>query len=96
MNMPNARLSIRLESELKDWLEAEAKRQDRSAGYAVNQAIKSLKYANEQKHKIISEAMELADAGEFVSEENMDGWVHSWEGNKDAALPVPDVFPHEK
>ena len=90
--MTTARFSLRLEPELKDWLEAEAKRKDRSAGYIASQAIQSLKLATEAKHQIIQDAMAEAEKGEFVSEEAIHAWMDSWDTEKELPMPAPDVF----
>ena len=90
--MTSARFSMRLEPELKNWLEEEAKRKDRSAGYIATQAIQSLKRATEHKRLIIQEAIDEADKGVFISEEKMDAWVDSWDTDNELPEPEPDVF----
>ena len=94
--MTSARFSMRLDSELKDWLEGEAKRKDRSAGYIAVQAIRSLRQAREHKREIIRQAMADADKGVFISEEKMDAWVMSWDSENELPEPAPDVFPDGK
>jgi predicted transcriptional regulator len=90
--MTTARFSLRLEPELKDWLEAEAKRKDRSAGYIATQAIQSLKRATEAKRQMIQDAMAEAEKGEFVSEEAVHAWMDSWDTDNELPMPEPDVF----
>ena len=90
--MASARFSMRLEPELKSWLEEEAKRKDRSAGYIATKAIQSLKQATEQKRKIIREAMSEADKGEFISEEAMTEWFLSLGTDNELPEPEPDIF----
>lgn len=92
--MPSARFSLRLEPELKTWLEDEAKRKDRSAGYIATQAIQSLKEATEARTRLIEEAMKEADKGVFISEEKMTEWVLSWDTDNELAIPKPDIFPN--
>ena len=92
--MPSARFSLRLEPELKAWLEEEAKRKDRSAGYIATQAIQSLKEATEARTRLIEEAIQEADKGVFISEEAMTKWVMSWDTDNELPLPKPDIFPH--
>lgn len=90
--MASARFSMRLEPELKNWLEEEAKRKDRSAGYIATEAIQSLKQATEQKRKIIRDAMGEADKGEFISEEAMTEWFLSLGTDNELSEPEPDIF----
>lgn len=90
--MASARFSMRLEPELKDWLEEEAKRKDRSSGYIATQAIQSLKQATEQKRQIIHDAMTEADKGEFISEDAMTKWFLSLGTDEELPEPEPDVF----
>jgi RHH-type transcriptional regulator, rel operon repressor / antitoxin RelB len=87
--MSSARLSLRLESDLKEWLEHEAQRLDRSAGYVAVQALQSFKSASDAKRQMIQEAIIEADKGEFVSEEAMTQWFLSL--GTDHELPEPEV-----
>jgi predicted transcriptional regulator len=84
--------TMRLDPELKDWLEIEAKRQDRSAAYVAKQAIQSLKDATEAKAQIIREALAEADKGEFISEDSMTAWFESLGTENELPEPEPDVF----
>jgi len=83
---------MRLDTELKKWLEEEAERHDRSAGYIAVQAIKRLKEAGEHKRQMIEAAVAEADKGVFISEEKMDAWVNSWDTENELPMPEPDVF----
>lgn len=94
--MASARFSLRLEPELKDWLEQEAKRKDRSAGYIATQAIQTLKDASDAKRRIIEEAISEADKGVFISEEAMTKWVLSWDTDNELPMPEPDIFLNPK
>ena len=90
--MTSARFSLRLEPELKDWLEAEGKRNDRSAGHIANQAILRMKAATEAKRAMIRKAMEEADKGVFVSQESVTEWFLSLDTENELPFPQPDVF----
>jgi predicted transcriptional regulator len=90
--MSSARFSLRLEPDLKDWLEQEAKRKDRSAGYIATQAIQNLKDVTEAKSKLIADAIVEANKGEFVSEEAMTAWFLSLGTENELPEPKPDVF----
>ena len=93
--MTTPRFTMRLEPELKDWLEAEAKRSDRSASYVAKQAIQALKEKTEAKAQIIREAIAEADKGVFISEEKMDAWMDSWDTDGELSPPQPDIFPQQ-
>ena len=90
--MPSARFTLRLEPDLKDWLEDEARRQDRSAGFLANKAIETLRHDTEAKRRAIEAAMAEADKGEFISEEAMTAWFLSLGTDNEPPEPQPDVF----
>lgn len=91
--MINPRFTMRLEPDLKDWLETEAKRQDRSAAYLAKQAIRTLKEQTEAKSAMIREAIAEADKGVFISEKNMSTWFESLGSKQELPEPEPDIFP---
>jgi predicted transcriptional regulator len=90
--MPSARFTLRLDPDLKDWLEQEAQRQDRSAGFLANKAIASLRQDTEVKRSAIQDAMAEAEKGEFISEEAMTAWFLSLGTESELPEPQPDVF----
>jgi predicted transcriptional regulator len=90
--MQSARFTLRLEPELKDWLEEEAHRQDRSAGFLANKAIASLRHDTEARRSAIQDAMEEAEKGAFISEEAMTAWFLSLGTQNELPEPLPDVF----
>ena len=93
--MPNSpRLTMRIDPDLRDWLNTEAKRQDRSASYIAKQAILDAKDRTEAKVQMIREAIEEADKGEFISEEKMTAWMESWDTPNEIPAPEPDIFLH--
>ena len=91
--MTSQRLMISLNPDLKDWLDTEAKRQDRSAACVAKQAIQSLKDRSEAKAQIIRDAVAEADKGFFISEDKMNDWMDSWDSEGELPPPKPDVFP---
>ena len=93
--MTSPRFTMRLDPELKDWLETEAKRSDRSASYVAKQAIQALKDKTEAKAQIIREAIAEADKGVFISEEKMNAWMDSWDTDGELPPPQPDIFPQQ-
>ena len=90
--MASAKFSMRLEPELKNWLEAEAKRKDRSAGFIATQAIQNLMQQTEARNQIIREAMAEADKGVFVSAEAVNDWFAELDTANERAFPKADVF----
>jgi predicted transcriptional regulator len=92
ITMTSPRFTMRLEPELKDWLEGEAKRKDRSASYLAKQAIRELKEKTEAKARMIQDAIEQADKGVFVSEDKMTAWFESLGTDNELPEPKPDVF----
>jgi predicted transcriptional regulator len=91
--MGGARLSFRLEPELKAWIEDQAERSNRSAGYIVTEALRLRKSAIEEEDRIIAEALAEADKGVFISEEAVTRWVMSWGADNELPMPKPDIFP---
>jgi predicted transcriptional regulator len=90
--MSDTRFTLRLDPELKRWLEDEASRQDRSAAWVAKRAIEQLKHAADAERDLIEDALEEAGKGEFVSREAVHNWQDGWDtGGKDE-LPAPDVF----
>ncbi len=90
--MTSPRFTMRLDPELKDWLETEAKRKDRSAAYLAKQAIQALKDKTEARAQEIREAVAEADKGVFISEEKMTAWFESLGTDNEMPEPEPDVF----
>lgn len=90
----SARFSMRLEPDLKEWLEEEAKLHDRSAGYIAAQAIATQKLRSESRRRMIDEAVLEADKGVFVSSEAVSAWMNSWGSENELPVPKPDIFLH--
>ena len=90
--MASPRFTMRLDPELKDWLETEAKRKDRSAAYLAKQAIQAMKDETEARARMFREAVAEADKGVFISEEKMTAWFESLGTDNELPEPEPDVF----
>ncbi len=90
--MASDRITIRVEPELKQWFEQEAKRKDRSVGYMVSQSMEQTKRASEARDQMIRDAMAEADKGVFISQKEVHRWMDSWDTDKELPLPEPDVF----
>ena len=83
--------SLRLDEDVKASLEAEARRQDRSASYLASRAIKEMLQAKAAGRRIVDEAIAEADKGVFISEERMNAWFQSLGTANELPEPVPDV-----
>lgn len=93
--MTTPRFTMRLDPELRDWLDAEAKRKDRSAAYLAKEAIQALKDKTEAKAQMIREAVAEADRGEFISEDKMTAWFESLGTDSELPEPEADIFPNQ-
>jgi len=85
--MATTRLSLRIDAELKNRLEQEARREERSASFLAVKAIESMLHDRAEKRAAIRSAMQEADRGSFISQDAMDAWVASW--GTDAETPPP-------
>jgi predicted transcriptional regulator len=85
------RLSLRLDPELKQWLEEEAARRDRSAGWLAKEAILALREKSESLRRIIEEAEADADRGHFVSQEAAHRWMDRLEAGFNDPPPEEDI-----
>ncbi len=90
--MATVPFSLRLDSDTKTQLEAEAKREDRSASALAVKAIKAFLQAKEAKRIAVEVAIKEADKGVFISEEKVDAWVDSWGSGNELPRPKPDIF----
>jgi predicted transcriptional regulator len=90
--MADDRITIRVEPELKQWFEQQAKRKDRSVGYLVSKAMEQTKRSSEARDQMIRDAMAEADKGVFVSQEKVTEWFLSLDTDNELPLTEPDVF----
>ena len=90
--MTTARFTMRLDPELKLWLEQEAHRLDRSAGWLAKEAIAQMKHAADQRQTAIAVAIAKADQGVFVSQSAVHQWMQSWDTDDESTMPQPDVM----
>ena len=89
--MTTARLSLRIDAELKNRLELEAKREERSASFLAIKAIESMLRDRAEKRAAIRSAMQAADQGSFISQDTMDAWVASWGTDTETAPPPANL-----
>lgn len=92
--MISERFTMRLDPELRSWLEKETKRRDRSAAYVAKQALFAMKEQSEAKERMIAEAFAEADKGEFISEIAMTAWFESLGTDNELVEPEADIFLH--
>lgn len=71
-------MTIRLESELKNRLDALAKITDRSKSYLAAEAIREFIELNEWQLQEIRQAVSEADGGEFASEQDVEKTLRKW------------------
>ena len=90
--MASDRITIRVEPELKQWFEQQAKRKDRSLGYMVTQSMEQTKRSSDARDQMIRDAMAEADKGVFVSGGAVQKWMDSWDSENELPFPEPDVF----
>ena len=83
--------SLRIDEAIKAKLDAEAQLLDRSSSYLAVKAIEQFVEAQEIKRKAIDQAVEKAEAGDFISESAMDAWVDSWESGNELSPPEPNI-----
>lgn len=90
--MSTVPLSLRIDSEIRNRIEEEAKKMDRSSSYVVIEAIKQYLNKKDYKKEAIKAAIEKADKGEFISQEAMREWFASLGSDEQLSRPKPDVF----
>ncbi len=91
--MPTVPFTLRVDSAIKQRLDQEAKREDRSAAYVAQQAIRAYLEAKERARAAIRAAEAEADKGVFISSDAMDKWVRSWGSDDEQPPPKPDIAP---
>ena len=85
-------MSIRIDSDLKAALEAEAAREDRSASYMLQQAAREFIERKAEFRQMLIDMEAEADKGEFISSEAMGAWIASLGTGHELAEPEPDIF----
>ena len=91
--MPTTPYSVRLDDEVRQALEAEARREQRPPAQLAARAIKQMLDAKAAKREALEAAITQADAGEFVSSETMTAWVESWGTDNELPVPIADIKP---
>ena len=84
--------SVRLERDVRNELEEEARRLHLSAEQIANDAIRAYLDNQALKREAVREALAEADKGVFISGEAMHRWIESWGTANELPPPEPDVF----
>jgi predicted transcriptional regulator len=84
--------SVRLERDVLNELEEEARRLHVSAEQVANEAIRAYLDNQSLKREAIREALAEADKGVFISGDAMHRWIESWGTANELPPPEPDVF----
>ncbi len=80
-------LTIRIDQDIKDRLEAAAKNQKRSKAFLANEAIKEYLGVQEWQEQRIRDAIASADRGEGVAHNRVMAWVQSWGSDNEQPTP---------
>lgn len=80
-------LTIRIDQNMKDRLETEAKRQKRSKSFLAVTALDEYLSVQEWQEQRIRDAMAAADRGELVSNEKVRAWVESLGTKNERSMP---------
>jgi len=90
--MASPRFTMRLDADLREWLDTKSESQDRSASYIATKALRDAKERDEAHAEMIREAVTEADKGVFVSEEAMTAWFEALGTENELPEPKADVF----
>lgn len=90
----SVKLSLEIDSELKEWIDDEAGRQDRPASEVVSEVLSAAMRRQAARDEMIRAAIREADKGVFISSEKVTEWLESWGTENELPMPEPDVFIH--
>ena len=90
--MPSAPFTFRIDSVLRSAIDAEAKVENRSAAYVLQQAATEYISRKQQFRQYVAELEAEADKGVFVSDEAMTAWFESLGTDHELPEPEADVF----
>ncbi|MDQ0396359.1 CopG family ribbon-helix-helix protein [Labrys monachus] len=92
--MPTLPFSLRLDPSVRERLDREARRLDRSSSWLATRAIEIFLDARDAKRRAIEAAVAEAENGEFISSEAMGRWMDSWDTDHELPAPEVDIHPH--
>lgn len=90
--MPTTSFTLRMDTDLKARLEAEAQAEDRSAAWLAQTAISELLERREWKRQAIEEGMDDVRAGRLIDGDAVHEWLASL--GTDTELPEPTFETH--
>jgi len=85
-------LTIDLDDDLMLRLQQQAEAQGMPLERLVTEVLQRLIRAQEEKQRIIDEALAEAEKGRFISSEAMHRWMASWDTDDELPPPEPDVI----
>lgn len=91
--MPTAPYTFRMDADLREALEREARIEGLPPAHLAALAVRSLVETREAKRRAIDAALAEAGEGRFISEAAMNAWMNSWGEDDEAPMPEPDMSP---
>ena len=88
--------SLRMDAKVKKALEAQARFENRSAGYVLHRAAVDYIERQNRIRKLVSSLEDEAKKGEFISDEAMTAWILSLGTKDERPEPKPDVILKSK
>lgn len=86
--MARATFTMRMDSDLKNRLEAEAALEDRSASWLAAQAIEMMLDEKAEKYAAIDRALAASETEGRISEQAMRAWIESWGDENELQKPI--------
>ncbi len=87
--MPSTTLSIRVDDDQKDRLEALAQSTGRSRSFLAAEAIREYLDVNEWQVAGVRAAIRSIDEKGGAAHDDVKAWVESWGGKRESARPKP-------
>ena len=81
-------MTIRLDSAVKDRLDAVATQMNRSKSYLAGAAIEEFLAAQEWQMEGIKKALQSLDAGKGIAHQDVVAWVESWDTDDERPKPT--------
>lgn len=86
--MSSSTFTVRVDTAAKKRLEKLAKNTGRSRSFLAAEAIKEYLDVNEWQVAGIKAAIESADRGEFIPNDQVKAWVNSWDSDNELPMPA--------
>lgn len=83
--------TFRMDAELREALEHEARLEGLPTAQLAAQAVRSMVRTKAAKRDAIDAALSEAQEGHFISEAAMNRWIDSWDEGEDTSAPAPDI-----